>query len=167
VRTAQAAEGEETVSDVWGQRPEGEETGVPTGPVPPAGQPGWGPPAYGQQPPYGQPGWGPPPGYPPAGYPPQTSSKATTVLVLGIVSLVTLWLCGLGFITAIIALVLAPGAAREIAASGGALTGEGQVRAGRIMSWVTVGLTLLGLALFAAFIAIAVSSSESSGTVTF
>jgi hypothetical protein len=63
--------------------------------------------------------------------------------------------------------VLAKGAEREIAESGGALIGEGQVRAGRIMSWITIGLTLLGLAVLAGFIAIAVSSSDSSGTVTF
>jgi hypothetical protein len=35
------------------------------------------------------------------------------------------------------------------------------------MSWITIGLTLLGLAVLAGFIAIAVSSSDSSGTVTF
>jgi hypothetical protein len=173
------------VSDVWGQRPQGEESGEPAQPVPPPwppqpgaapsyGQPTGdqpGPPAYGQpgwgQAPYGQPGWGPP-GYPPAGYPPRTSGKATTVLVLGIASLVSFFgLCGIGVVPAIVALVLARGADREIAASGGALTGEGQVQAGRIMSWITVALTVLALVVVAAFIAIAVSSSQSSGTVTF
>jgi hypothetical protein len=89
-------------------------------------------------------------------------------MVLGIVSLVTFFaLCGLGVIPAVVALVMARGADREIAASGGALAGEGQVRAGRIMSWVTIGLTLLGLAVLAGLIALLATSSDTSGTVTF
>ena len=56
--------------------------------------PGEQPPAYGQQPGWGQaPGPGQQPGY---GQP--TSGKATTVLVLGIASLVLMVFCGLGFI---------------------------------------------------------------------
>ena len=74
-----------------------------------------------------------------------TSSKATTVMVLGIVSLVMFFaVCGLGVIPAIIALVMARGAEREIAASGGALQGASQVKAGKIMAWITLGLTALG-----------------------
>ena len=66
--------------------------------------------------------------------------------VLGIVSLVMFFaVCGLGFIPAVIALALAPGARREIAASGGALGGASQLRAGTIMAWITLGLTALGL----------------------
>ena len=49
--------------------------------------------------------------------------------------------CGIGFIAAIIALAIAGGAEREIAESGGRLAGRGQIRAGRIMSWITIGLT--------------------------
>ncbi len=143
--------------------------GQPGEQQPPYGQPGQQQPPYGQpgQQPYGQPpGYGPPPGYgqQPYGQQPygqpyapgapygygqapyqrQTSSKATNVMVLGIVSLVLVWACGIGFIPAIIALVMAGGAEREIAQSGGALQGEGQIKAGRIMSWITLGLAALG-----------------------
>ena len=135
--------------------------------------PPYGQPAYGQQPPYAPPPYGQSPasyGYPaptgasgPQPYSgPTTSGKATTVMVLGIVSLVLMVMCGLGFIMAIVALVMAPGAQREIAESGGRLTGEGQVKAGKIMSWITIGLSALGVVIFAIVIAVAVSSENSS-----
>ncbi|MGH8893663.1 MAG: hypothetical protein ACRDWY_10230 [Actinomycetes bacterium] len=179
------------MTDPWGnpqQRPDDPTGAEPTGAGPTSGQPAsppqWGQPQQpGQQPQWGQPapGWGqagpypaygqqPWPGYgaqPPA-YGPPTSSKATTVMVLGIVALVTFFaLCGLGIIPAIIALVMARGADQEIAASGGALQGAGQVRAGRIMAWVTVGLTVLAVVVVIGLIALGVSSSTSgpSGTV--
>jgi hypothetical protein len=129
----------------------------------------------GQQ--WGQPGqpaaYGPPghPPYGPYGAPPvTTSSKATSVLVLGIVSLVMMLTCGLGFVTAVIALVLAPGAKREIAGSGGRLTGESQVRTGTILAWVTLGLTALAVVVLAVVIGVAISvddgaSSPSTPTV--
>jgi len=145
------------VTDPWGQ------PGSPGQQGPP---PGYGPPAYGP-PGYGPAGYGPPvPGYRGAGgwgAVPATSGRATTVMVLGIASLVTFFLlCGVGIIPAIIALVLARGADREIAASAGALLGAGQVRAGRIMSWVTVGLTALAvLIIVGVIIAIAAADSES------
>jgi hypothetical protein len=141
---------------------------------PPYGQQPYGQQPYGQQPgqpPYGQQPYAPPPGYgygqqPPYPaqpyYGPQTSGRATTVLVLGIVSLVLLFSC-IGFIPAIIALVLARGAQQEIAGSGGRLTGEGQVKAGRIMSWITIGITALGLVVFAVVIGVSTSSSDGSG----
>ena len=149
-------------------------TDQPTGPPWP-GQPGqgqqWGPPGqpYGQpaQPgPYGQPGYPPHGGpYGPYGGPPvATSSKATTVMVLGIVSLVMLFTCGLGFVTAVIALVMAPGARREIAGSGGRLTGESQVRAGTVLSWVTLGLTALAVVALAVVIGVAISVDDGAGS---
>jgi hypothetical protein len=92
-----------------------------------------------------------------------TSGRATTVLVLGIVALVTFFtFCGLGIVPAIIALVQAPGARREIAASGGELDGAGQLRAGVIMSWVTLGLAVLATVLVVLFVVIAVSVSDGS-----
>jgi len=86
----------------------------------------------------------PPPGYgpPPPGYGyavPQTSGKATSVLVLGILSLVVCMVLG------IIAVCLAPGARREIAESQGSLTGESQIKAGVICAWVSIGLSVLFL----------------------
>ena len=150
----------------WG--PPGQQPGQPGQPGQPWGQPGpqWGQP--GQQwaqpapaGPYAAPGYGP---YGPYGGPPTTSSKSTSVLVLGIVSLVMLFTCGLGFVTAVIALAMAPGAKREIADSGGRLTGESQVRTGTILSWVTLGLTALGAVLLAVVIGIAVSVDDGTSS---
>ncbi len=109
-----------------------------------------------------------PPAYPPAtpapGYQPsptgvpRTSGKATTVLVLGISSLVLL--CAVfvflpvSVIPAIIALVLASGAKREINQSGGALTGLGAVKAGVICSWVAIGISIAWFALIIALFAL-------------
>ncbi|MBA3743260.1 MAG: hypothetical protein H0X00_10100 [Sporichthya sp.] len=64
-----------------------------------------------------------------------------------------LFTCFLGFIPAIVSLCLAPGAKREIAESRGALTGEGQVKAGVICSWVTIALTLLAIVAFGVLLA--------------
>ena len=134
----------------------------------PYGQQPYGQPGYGQQPyqqpgqayGYGQPAYGY--GQPAYGYPQmqQTSSKATTVMVLGIVSVVLMFTCGIGFIAAIVALVMAGGAEREIAQSGGTLQGEGQIKAGRITSWVTIGLTALGVLLFIVLFAFGVAASD-------
>jgi hypothetical protein len=75
---------------------------------------------------------------------------------------VLLFTCGIGFIPAIVALVMAGGAEREIAQSGGTLQGEGQIKAGRITSWVTIGLTALGVLLLIVLIAFGVSASDST-----
>jgi hypothetical protein len=169
------------------------ESGQPQPGQPQYGQPQPGQPQYGQpqpgQPQYGQPpqaapyGYGqsappqPPYGQSPAsyGYPaptgaygpqpyygPTTSGKATTVLVLGILSLVLMFGC-IGFILAIVALVMAPGAAREIKESGGRLTGESQLKAGKITSWITLGITALAIVVTIAGVLVAVSESDSSG----
>lgn len=92
-------------------------------------QPGF--PAQGQ---YGAPGYGVPgygaPGYGAPGYGqvPPTSSKATTSLVLGIVSLVA---CGL--LTGIPAIIIGRQAKAEIQASNGRLGGEGNATAGLVL----------------------------------
>lgn len=101
-----------------------------------------------QQPPWPPAGsYGPPPGYGPPpqpgqvpmayGFPvaPQTDGTAICVLVLAISSFVVL-----PVIPAIVALVLAPSAERAILASGGRLTGESLVRAGRVVAWVHLAL---------------------------
>lgn len=149
----------------YGQQPYGQPGQGGYGQQPPA-QPGYGQQPYGQEP-YQQPGQAYGYGQPAYGYgqPPQmraTSSKATTVMVLGIVSLVLMFTCGLGFIAAIVALVMAGGAEREVAQSGGALQGEGQIKAGRIMSWITLGLTALGVILVIGLIAFGVSTSDTT-----
>lgn len=70
---------------------------------------------------------------------PQTSSKATTSLVLGILGLA---LCGL---LGIAAIIIGRQAQEEIARSGGALSGEGLAKAGIILGWVEVALMVVGL----------------------
>jgi hypothetical protein len=122
-------------------------------PATPPIQPPYGQQAYGAPLPYGQQPYGVPPAYGQYGTPPQrygpaptTSGKATAVLVLGIASLVMLFMCGLGLVTAIVALVMAPGAKREINESAGRLTGLGMVQAGVVCSWITLGLVVLFVA---------------------
>lgn len=135
-------------------------------PPPPPPPPGYAPPPPGYAPGYPQPT---PPvyaqPYPPA-YPPvaRTSGRATAVMVLGIVGLVIWCGYGVGVIPAIVALALAPGAKREIAASGGMLTGEGMVKAGVICAWVTVGLTVLAVVALAALLFIGAATSSTIET---
>jgi hypothetical protein len=130
------------------QPPHADPYAPPADPRPPHQQP-YPQQPYGQQPPHGQPyqqqpGYGAQAGgYAPAG--PTTSSKATAVLVLGISSLILLSACGIGLITGVIALAMAPGAKREIRDSQGRLTGLGLVQGGVITSWISVGLAALGL----------------------
>ena len=119
-------------------------------PVPPPAYPD----AGGAYPPPAYPGYrvtaAPAPGYAPA---PQTSSNAVIALILAIVS----WaVCPI--IPAIVALVLANSAAKEIDASGGRIQGSGLVTASRIVSWVNIGLwaavTVIGV-FFVVLVAVA------------
>ena len=116
------------------------------------GQPGYGQPGYGQ-PGYGQPGYGQP-GY---GQAQETASRAIVVLVCAIASFVVV-----PFIPAVVALALAGGAQQQIAQSGGRLTGDGLVRAGRILAWINVGLTALVVVGIIGLIAFALPSGTSS-----
>ena len=157
--------------DPWGVHQQGDQPAEqPAAPGQGYGAPGAAAPGQG----YGAPGAAAPGqgyGAPAAGYPayPQplpTSSKANTVMVLGIVSLVSFFaLCGIGIVPAVIALAMAPGARREIAAAGGALAGERQVRAGVVMSWITVGLAALGLVVVIVLVVVLVAASDSSTSV--
>jgi Domain of unknown function (DUF4190) len=125
----------------------------PPGPKDWQGQPE---PAYGQQgqqQPYGgyqQPAYGSGPD--PYGQPPKTSGKATTSLVLGIVSMVCF-----GFLTGIPAIVVGMRARKEIRLSQGRTSGDGLALGGIITGIIG---TLLGLAVVAIAIAVlAVGSS--------
>ncbi len=72
---------------------------------------------------------------PPYGPVPQTSTNAIAALVLSIVA----WLiCPI--IPAIIALVFASKADKEIAVSNGWVTGGGLVTAAKIVAWINIGL---------------------------
>ena len=66
---------------------------------------------------------------------PQTSSSAIVALVLAIASWVV---CPL--ILAIIALVFASKADREIASAGGAMQGGGLSTAAKVLSWINIGI---------------------------
>ncbi|MGQ0463826.1 MAG: hypothetical protein ACT4QG_00755 [Sporichthyaceae bacterium] len=95
-----------------------------------------------------QPAAGPayPPPYWPGWYPPvqRTTGQSILVLLLGVASLTVAW-----GIAGVVALILAPGAKREIAASNGTLGGRGLIRAGVICSWISIALTVLVVALIA------------------
>ena len=107
---------------------------------------------------YGQAGYGQA-GYGQAGYgqAQETASRAIVVLVCAIASFVVV-----PFIPAVVALALAGGAQQQIAQSGGRLTGDGLVRAGRIVAWINVGLTALVVVGIIGLIAFALPSGTSS-----
>jgi hypothetical protein len=136
----------------WGQPPQ-----QPYGAPQPYGQPYGAPPAYGQY-------WTPSSPY---GAAPTTSGKATAVLVLGIASLLLLFMCGLGLVTAIVALVMAPGAKREIQDSAGRLTGLGMVQGGVVCSWIALGLLVLFVAVMIFVMVVGGSMAGDFSTVGF
>ena len=82
----------------------------------------------------------PPPPPPPGmgGYPPQSNQKALWAMILGILSIVT---CGI--LAGIPAIILGSSARNEIAGSGGMQTGEGMAKAGVILGWISVAITVL------------------------
>ena len=126
-----------------------------------------GPPAYGPPPNYapggyGQPGYGPPPpGWGEPGHrqgPQRTDSKAIIALVLACASFILFPL-----IPAIVALVLASSAKRDIAASGGRLGGEGLVTAAKVISWINIGLSVLFVVILVTAFGLLTSTGFSEG----
>lgn len=109
-------------------QPAAAQAGAPLTPTPgDASQDAGAPPQYPQVTPY--------PAYPSAPAAPQTSSGAIVALVLAIAS----WaVCPL--VLAIIALVFASKADREIAASAGRIAGGGLSTAAKIVAWVNIGV---------------------------
>lgn len=104
-----------------------------------------------------------PPAYPAAapGTPPQgTSSNAIIALVLAIGS----WfICPI--ILAIVALVFANMADKELAASGGQPQGKGLVTAAKIVSWINIGLWAAIIVIGAfVLVIVAIAGGMSSGT---
>ena len=77
------------------------------------------------------------------------SSKATAVLVLGIIAVITGPLVG-GVVPAIVALVLSEQAVDDITVGRGYLTGLSRVRAGRILAWI--GILLAAAAVVTAIV---------------
>ncbi|NAZ85338.1 DUF4190 domain-containing protein [Kineococcus indalonis] len=123
----------------------------------PYGQPG----GYDQ--PYGQP-YNQTLGAPadPYGQPP-VAGTAHAVLWTAVGGLVLVF-SGLGWIAAVVALAMAPGARREIVASQGARRGLGHLLAGKVVAWVTIGLTLLSVVAVVAFVAWLAGQDPSYGT---
>jgi len=117
---------EPQATPTWPSSSEGESAGAsyPPPAYPPQGAAGAGP-GYGT----------PAPAAPPYGPVPQTSNSAIVALVLSIVSWVV---CPV--IPAIVALVFANKADKEIAASNGWVTGGGLVTASKIVAWINIGL---------------------------
>ena len=117
-------------------------------PPPPEQPPGGGQSPYGQQPPYG--GQSPYGGGYPA--PAQNHPRSVPALVCGILALV---LCGI--FTGIPAIIMGSRAVRDIDASGGQVQGRGMAKAGLILGWISVAMTVLSI-LF--FIAVGIGSSN-------
>ena len=99
-------------------------------------------------------------------YAPPNSSMAIVSLVTGILGLTIFPLIG-----SIIALITGSMAKKEIRASRGALGGEGMAKAGVILGWIGIALSILGLCLFFVlvllpFLLIALGlSTQNSGSV--
>jgi len=148
-----------TPDDPFSTSPDDRPASTPSS-SPPTYQPPAYPPSQGNGPQagYGQAGYGQA-GYGQAGYgqAQETASRAIVVLVCAIASFVVV-----PFIPAVVALALAGGAQQQIAQSGGRLTGEGLVRAGRIVAWINVGLTALVVVGIIGLIAFALPSGTSS-----
>ena len=82
----------------------------------------------------------PPPPPPPYSYAaPQTEGKAVAALVCAIASFMVL-----PFFPAVVAVVLASSSRKEIAASGGRLTGESMATAALVIGWINIALCALG-----------------------
>jgi hypothetical protein len=154
----------------------------PPEPQPGYGQPGYGQPGYVQpsygQPSYGQPAYGQPypqqpygygqPGY---GFTPQSSGRATTSMVLGIVSLASAGLALLccvtlpGVFAGPFAWWLGAKAKREIdAAAPGAFTNRGVAQAGFVMGIIGTILSVLAVIGIVALIVFVARSGDWSGT---
>lgn len=130
-------------------QPYGQPAQPPSYPQPGYGQPGQapaGPPSYGQ---YGQPGYPAAGGYPTGAYGAGTEQNNLGVwaLVLGIVS----YVCSLGFLTGIPAIILGNKAKR--AAAEGRANNPGMGTAGVILGWIATVLSLLGIIIFIILIA--------------
>ena len=134
---------------------------VSSAPVPPAAPPQW--PAAGYAPPQG--GYPPPqagyPAYPGYAAPPaaQTSTNAVVALVLAMAAWVV---CPI--VAAVVALIFAHQGDKEIAASGGRVSGQGLVTAAKWVAWVNIGLMLAGIvAMGFVFLLIAVAGGLNAG----
>jgi hypothetical protein len=121
---------------------------------PSTNQPGYPPPPPADAPPYGQ----------PAGHTPTVvpgAKQATTSLVTGILGLLCCFLLG------IVAIVTGRQATAEAAAAG--LPQPGNAKAGIILGWVSIGLTVAGLIVYVLLfiiLGVATTMSDTSGVTS-
>jgi len=115
--------------------PQAAQPGVPPVPPFPPASPPAAPPTSAYPPPSTPPGYAATPGQFP-----KTSTYAVVSLVLAIGSFV---LCPL--ILSIAALVVASSASKEIEASNGWITGDGMVKAAKIIAWINIALVIVVL----------------------
>lgn len=94
-----------------------------------------------------------------------TSNAALISMILGIVSLAlfvmllcTIFLSPISAVLGIPAVILGHNARKEIRASGGRLGGEGMAKAGLIMGWINIGLSVVAAIGICGFIASAALS---------
>lgn len=128
--------------------PYGQQPGQATPPPPPPGGPYGG--GYGAAP--GGYGWG---------AMPQEHPNGTTILVLGILSLVC---CGL---LGPVAWVMGRNALRQIDASGVLYGNRGNIKAGMICGIVATALLIVGILVFGALVIAAVVAGDSSTSTTY
>jgi hypothetical protein len=88
---------------------------------------------------------------------PRTNSTAVASMILSIVGLVLFFCYGIGGLPGLIGAILGHVAKRQIRERGEA--GDGMAKAGIIMGWIAVGLSVVILAIFIALIVAAVSSA--------
>jgi hypothetical protein len=109
----------------------------------------------------------PPANYPPAGYPPQgyqavgypTAPQTESKAVIGLVLAIASWLM-CPFILAIAALVLAGQSNRAITASGGRLEGRSMNTATKVIAWINIVLSILGLIALAGLLVFAATTDS-------
>ena len=107
--------------------------------VPPPSQAPPPPPAYSPSPQQGYPQQGyPQQGYPQQGYHAAARQTSTSAIVGFVLSIASWVICPV--IPAIVALVLANKAEREVAASGDRLTDSGLVLPTKIIAWINIGV---------------------------
>ncbi len=83
--------------------------------------------------------------------PPETDAQATVSLVIGIVGLVTGWLCCITFLVSPVAIYLGYASKKRIAESGGRLKGTGMATAGFVLGIIGTVLGISVIVLFVAF----------------
>lgn len=137
-QSAQGPDGYPPLNGGGPSQPAQPQPGLPQYGQPQFGQPQYGQPAHGQG---SAPAWGGQTGYPQQA---PVAGSAHAVLWTAVGGLVFFG-TGLGWIAAIVALALTPGARRTILESGGAQRGLGYLLAGKIVAWVTIGVTVLVL----------------------